>query len=44
MYRSTGNTQFNSQQWYHILVSWNGTNLDLYVDGQLDNFETQTVV
>ena len=42
MYHSTGNTQFNSEQWYHILVSWNGSNLSLYVDGQLDNNETQT--
>ena len=42
MYHSTGNTQFNAEQWYHILVSWNGTNLSLYVDGQLDNIETRT--
>ena len=42
MYHSTGNTQFNSEQWYHILVSWDGSNLSLYVDGQLDNNETQT--
>jgi hypothetical protein len=32
----TGSTVLSADQWYHACVTWDGTNINLYLDGQSD--------
>lgn len=32
-----GDTPLNTGQWYHVVGTWDGSTVRLYVDGQLDN-------
>jgi hypothetical protein len=32
----TGSTVLNADQWYHACVTWDGNNINLYLDGQPD--------
>lgn len=31
-----GNTKFTPNRWYHVALTYDGSNLDLYIDGKLD--------
>ncbi len=32
-----GNTVLNTGEWYHVAATWDGANVRIYVNGQLDN-------
>jgi hypothetical protein len=36
-------TKFRSNQWYHVVGTWDSTGMKIYVNGQLDNSSTNTV-
>ena len=35
-----GNTLLQTGQWYHVVGTWDGSNIRIYVDGVLDNTPT----
>jgi hypothetical protein len=35
-----GNTLLQTGQWYHVVGTWDGSNIRIYVDGVLDNSPT----
>ncbi len=35
-----GTTSFETEQWYHVVGTYNGTALQIYVNGKLENFST----
>ncbi len=38
----SGNTQLQTDRWYHIAMTYNGARISLYVDGRLDNSIAKT--
>jgi prepilin-type N-terminal cleavage/methylation domain-containing protein len=36
-------TKFRSNQWYHVVGTWDSTGMKIYVNGQLDNSSTNAV-
>ena len=32
----------NENQWYHLVGTWNSSTVNLYIDGELDNFESNS--
>ncbi len=37
---TTGNTTLSLNQWHHLLMTYNGTNINVYVDGKYDGTNT----
>ncbi|NLJ07386.1 MAG: T9SS type A sorting domain-containing protein [Sphingobacteriales bacterium] len=38
------NTNFVAGEWYHVAIAWNSTNMYIYVNGNLDNSRTNSVM
>ena len=42
MYHATGSTSFTTDQWYTLVVIWDGSSFDLYVNGELEDSQNST--